>query len=169
MVHVSVQTIGRALKSREWSKKKMGRVAKARNADLRDLYSHNTSHIRSWQKVFVDESGCDKRDGQRRTGCAPLGKTPIQVSQFQREQRYQILPAYTQDSIISARVFQGSTDSTIFEDFIEQTLCHMNPWPEKNSVLIMDNASIHRSEWVKQMGRAKGVKLYRHTHQISIR
>jgi transposase len=79
-VHVNVSSIRRALKSRGWSKKKIGRIAKARNADLRDLYSHNTSHIRSWQYVFVDESGCDKRIGQRRTGWAPLGVTPIQVS-----------------------------------------------------------------------------------------
>jgi hypothetical protein len=103
----------RALKSCGWSKKKIGRVAKARNADLRDLYSHNTSHIHSWQLVFVDESGCDKRIGQRRTGWAPLGVTPIQVSQFQREQRYQILSAYSQDGVLFVRIFKGSTDSCL--------------------------------------------------------
>jgi hypothetical protein len=65
---------------------------------------------------------CDKRIGFRRTGWAPLGVTPTQVAQFQREQRYQILPVYTQDGIILARVFQGSIDSTVFEDFIEQLL-----------------------------------------------
>jgi hypothetical protein len=104
-VHVTVSSIRRALKSRGWSKKKIGRIAKAWNADLRDLYSHNTSHIRSWQYVFVDESGCDKRIRQRRTGWSPLGVTPIQISQFQRKQRYQILPAYTQDGVIFVRVF----------------------------------------------------------------
>lgn len=121
-VLVTVSSIRRALNYRGWSKKKIGRIAKARNADLRDLYSHNTSHIRSWQYVFVDESGCDKRIGQRRTGWAPRGVTPIQVSPFQREQRYQILPAYTQDGIFIVRVFQGTTDSTVFEDFIEHLL-----------------------------------------------
>ena len=52
-VLVTVSSIKRALNYRGWSKKKTGRIAKARNADLRDPYSHNTSHIRSWQYVFV--------------------------------------------------------------------------------------------------------------------
>lgn len=109
--------------------------------------------------MFVDESGCDKRIGQRRTGWAPLGVTLIQGSQFQREQRYQILLAYTQDDVIFVRVFQGSTDSTVFEDFIEQLLPSMNPWPGPKSVLVMDNASIHHTERIKQICRDAGVKL----------
>jgi transposase len=71
-VQVTASSIRRALDSRGWSKKKIGCVAKARNADLRDLYSHNTSHIRSWQYVFVDESGCDKRIRQRGQDGLPL-------------------------------------------------------------------------------------------------
>lgn len=35
---------------------KIRRVAKGRNADLRDLYLHNTADFRSYQYVFVDES-----------------------------------------------------------------------------------------------------------------
>jgi hypothetical protein len=46
----------------------------------------------------------------------------VQVSRFQREKRYQILPAYTQDGVLLAHVFQGSTDATVFEEFIEQLL-----------------------------------------------
>jgi hypothetical protein len=76
-------------------------IAKARNADLRDLYIHNSwdSGFRSYHYVFVDESGCDKRSGFRRMGWSPLGVTPIQIARFQREQRWQILLAYTQDGI----------------------------------------------------------------------
>jgi hypothetical protein len=76
-VQVTTYSIARALKSIGWRKKKtIRRIAKGRNADLRDLHWHNTSHIRSWQFVFVDESGCDKRIGYRRTGWAHLGVTP---------------------------------------------------------------------------------------------
>ena len=109
--HVTASSIGRALKSRGWTKKTIRRIAKARNADLRDLYQHNLSDsgFCSYHYVFVDESGSDKRGGFRRTGWSPLGVTPIQIARFQREQRYQILPAYTQDGIILTRVFQGST------------------------------------------------------------
>ena len=81
-IHVGVSSVRRALASRNWSRKKMRRVAQAQNADLRDLYSHNTTHIHSWQYVFVDEAGCDKTAGQRRSGWAPRGITPTKVSRF---------------------------------------------------------------------------------------
>lgn len=121
---VTVHSIGRALASVGWSKKAARRIARERNADLRDFYLYELSGFRSYQLVFVDESGCDKRIGFRRTGWSPVGVTPVQVAQFQREQRCQILPAYAQDGIVLARVFQGSTDATVFEDFIELLLPH---------------------------------------------
>jgi transposase len=158
-VSVSTFSIRRALKSIEWNKKTIRRVAKGRNADLRDYYLYNISDFRSWQFVFVDESGCDKRIGLRRTGWSPLGVTPNQVAQFQREQRFQILPAYTQDGIILARVFQGSTDGAVFEEFIEQLLPLCGRWPEPKSVLVMDNASFHHTERIEQMCNEAGVKL----------
>jgi transposase len=69
------------------------------------------------------------------------------------------LLAYTQDGIILTRIFQGSTDSTVFEDFIEQLLPLMGTWPEPKSVLVMDNASFHHTKRIKQMCRDVSVKL----------
>lgn len=158
-VFVTTYSVGRALKSIGWTKKTVRRVAQGRNDDLRDLHIHNMAGIRSWQLVFVDESGCDQRGVLRRTGWAPLGVTPVEVSWFRREKRYQILPPYTQDGIIFARVFQGSTTAEVFEEFIEQLLPFMNPWPQKNSVLVTDNASIHHSARIKQMCRDADVRL----------
>lgn len=42
---------------------------------------------------------------------------------------------------------------------IEQLLLLMGTWPEPKSVLVMDNASIHHTERVKQMYRDARVKL----------
>ncbi|TVY71305.1 hypothetical protein LSUE1_G004474 [Lachnellula suecica] len=127
--------------------------------DLRDFYLHNMSAFRSYHLVFVDESGCDMRIGFRRTAWSPVGVTPVQIAQFHRSKRYQILPAYTQDGVILARVFQGSTDSIVFEDFIEQLLPLCGRWPEPKSVLVMDNASFHHSERTEQLCDEAGVKL----------
>ena len=158
-VRVTQSSVGRALRSVRWSKKNARRIAKGQNPDLRDYYLHSISTFYSWQVVFVDESGCDQRIGFRRTGWSPFGVTPVQITQFHRGQRYQILPAYSQDGILLSRVFQGTTDGAMFEDFIEQLLHHCGRFPEPNSVLIMDNASFHRSERVEQMCRAAGVVL----------
>ena len=136
---VTTMSINRALKSIGWSKKVARSVAKERNADLRDYYLYSLSEFHSYQLVYVDESGCDKRIGFRRTGWSPLGVTPVQVARFHRERRYQILPAYTQDGILLSRVFQGSTDSSVFEGFIEQLLAHCGRFPEPRSVMYSIN------------------------------
>jgi transposase len=158
-VLIITMSISRALASMDWSKKTARRVARERNADLRDLYLYNMSAFRSYYLVFVDESGCDKRIGFRRTGWSPVGVTPVQIAKFQREQRYQILPAYTQDSVILVRVFQRSIDGTVFEDFIEQLLLLCKRWPEPKSVLVIDNASFHHTERIEQLCHTAGVKL----------
>jgi transposase len=89
----------------------------------------------------------------------PLGTTPVQIARHQREQRWQILPAYTQDGILLSRVCQGTADSADFEDYIEQLLQHCGRWPEPNSVLVMDNASFHHTRCIAQMCADVGVKL----------
>jgi DDE superfamily endonuclease len=97
--------------------------------------------------------------GFRRSGWSPTGVTRVQVARFQRGQRYQILPAYSQNGVVLARVFSGPTDGTVFEDFIEQLLSHCGRWPEPCSVLVMINASFHRTERIEQMCTNAGVKL----------
>ena len=80
---VSTHSFSRTLKAAGWSRKVARQIAREQNANLRDFYLHN---------VFIDESGCDKRIGFRRTGWSPRGVAPVQVAKFHREQRYQILP-----------------------------------------------------------------------------
>lgn len=145
-VFVSTYTIGRALRSHGWSKKVAQRIAQERNSDLRDDYLHQLSEFRSYHLVYIYESGCDERADFRRTGWSPRGVAPVQFSRFHRGQRYQILPAYCQDGIMISRLFQGSTDASIFEDFVEQLLYYCGRWPEPMSVLIMDNASFHHTD-----------------------
>jgi hypothetical protein len=57
------------------------------------------------------------------------------------------------------RVYQGSTDSDLFEDFIAQLLYLYGRYPEPKSVIVMDNASWHHSEKILQMYRDAGVVL----------
>ena len=47
----------------------------------------------------------------------------------------------------------------MFEDFIEQLLPICGRWPERHSVLIMDNASFHHSERIRRLCSDAGVKL----------
>jgi transposase len=155
----TTSSVRRALVSNGWSRKSARQKAKEQNAELREIYLHNLSEFESYHLVYVDESGCDKRIAFRRTGWSPLGIAPRQVSQFHRDERYQILPAYAQDGVVLSRVFRGSTDAIMFEDFIDELLRHCGRWPEPKSVLVMDNASFHHSERISQMCADAGVKV----------
>jgi transposase len=69
------------------------------------------------------------------------------------------LPAYWKDGILLARVYPEATNGEIFADFIHELLHHCGKWPEPKSVLIMDNASFHRTDEVKHLCADAGVKL----------
>jgi transposase len=58
-----------------------------------------------------------------------------------------------------SRVFQGTTDSAVFGDYIKQLLQYCGRWPEPNLVLVMDNASFYHTERIMQMCADAGVKL----------
>jgi len=158
-VDVSRFSIRRALKDMKWSTKCTQNIARERNDDLRADYIYEVSFLRSDQLVFIDETGVDKSIGIRRRGWAPRGKRARQVKRFHRGQRFQILPAYTQDGILHFLVYEGSTDTEIFEAFIETLLPYCGRWPDPKSVLIMDNASFHHSEKIQQLCDDAGVVL----------
>jgi transposase len=103
----------------------------------------------------VDESGSDRRIDFRKTAWSPHGVAPIQHRALERGQRWQILPAYTIDGILAFDIYQGTTN---FESFLElQVLPKCNPFPAKNSVIIMD--AVRHSDRIKQMCADAGVKL----------
>jgi hypothetical protein len=158
-VEVSPSTITRLLKAVDQSRKAIGRVAEQQDPNLRDLYLYKLSDCRSYQMIFIDESGCDKRTGHRRYGWAKRGVRPRRRARYNREQRFQVLAAYTQEGIELSRVFPGSTTTAVFEDFIDQLLHHCGRWPEPKSVLVMDNASFHLSDMIEQMCAEAGVRL----------
>ena len=152
-VRRSKSTISRALGFVGWTDKKYREIAEQRNEDLRDEYHYAlaSSKVKSWQAFSVDESGCHEQIRFQREGWAPRGKTPVRRAHLQRGRRSQILTAYDQNGVVLTRVYPGSIDIGVVEDFIEQLLCHCRPWPEPRSVLVWDNAIIHYPDKVKQL------------------
>jgi transposase len=56
-------------------------------------------------------------------------------------------------------VYQEGTDSVLFNDFIAQLLQHCGTGSDKHSVLVIDNASFHRSNRLQQMCEEASVTL----------
>ena len=53
--------------------------------------------------------------------------------------------------ILHCDIQVGAYTAEAFDDFIEGLLAVLCPFPQRNSVLVMDNAAIHKSDQLLQM------------------
>jgi DDE superfamily endonuclease len=96
------------------------------------------------QLVFLDESGINTRNGERTHGWAPKGHVLRYKAPASRGENFSLLPAMTIDGYIACKVYSGSVNSDTFKAFIvEDVLPLCGRYPDKYSILIMDNARIH--------------------------
>ena len=81
-------------------------------------------------------------------------------------ERYSLLPALSMDGIIWAKIVEGSFTKPLFQEFIAELLTRMQPFPGKNSVIIMDNARIHKNQEVIDMIEERYVLRYYHNQEL---
>jgi hypothetical protein len=74
-----------------------------------------------------------------------------------KEIRYSILPAISLDGVLHLDILTRSWTTEEFRKFIDALLDSMNPYPQKNSVLIMDNASTHHFDGLREIVEARFV------------
>jgi hypothetical protein len=112
------------------------------------------------QFVFVDEKRKDDRTTYRRRGRARRGHRARSSIQFVRGVGYSVLPALTIDGFLSAEVTAGAFTMATFERFIfQEVVPFMNPYPGKNSILVMDNCRIHKSRLLVSILRGMGMRV----------
>lgn len=78
---------------------------------------------------------------------------------FLRGTKYSMLPALSLDGILHLEVVENAVTGEDFRRFVEGLLPRMNEWPLPNSVLVIDNASIHKVAGVREMVEERGVCL----------
>lgn len=66
-----------------------------------------------------------------------------------------MLAAMSVEGMVHLDIIPGAANGALFNIFIESLLEVMNPWPAKNSVLIMDNASIHKTAGIRELVEAR--------------
>ena len=64
---------------------------------------------------------------------------------------YSLLPALSLNGVIFAKVVEGSFTALRFQEFISHLLDHMQPFPLPHSVIVMDNARIHKRPEILEM------------------
>jgi transposase len=122
------------------------------------------ARIRSYLKeqfVFLDESACNSRTLDRKYGWSLIGEPALGVQVLAREKRWSLLPAYTIDGYLPGfKIHQGSIDGQMFYDWLKyDVLPYCNPAPLPRSVIVMDNASIHKNARVRELVEGAGCRL----------
>ena len=70
-----------------------------------------------------------------------------------------MLPALSLDGILHLEVVENAVTGADFRRFVEGLLLHMNEFPLPNSVLVIDNASIHKVEGIRELVEDRGARL----------
>jgi len=97
--------------------------------------------------VFVDESAANERTADRKWGWALIGMPCLFEQALKRTKKWSLLPAYTVEGFIAWDIQHGSYHKEDFNAFIRYSVLPlMNPYPNRSSILIMDNARIHKSD-----------------------
>jgi transposase len=96
---------------------------------------------------YVDECGLDKylyrEQGYSRRGVPIIGK--VSGRKFKRTN---IVAAKCGDRVVAPMIYDGTTDSAIFEFWFEKMLLKSIP---KYSVIVLDNAAFHRKAKLRRL------------------
>lgn len=107
------------------------------------------------QRVYLDESGIDKYL-YRNYGRGLRGKKIFGEISGMRFARESFIAALSEGQLISPMCFQGTCNTGLFNAWLQQVLI---PCLKPGQVLILDNASFHRSEESKTLVEAAGCRL----------
>ena len=110
--------------------------------------------------MWLDETGCDKRDHVRKMGYALRGERPVYNRILHRGKRISAVAALCTDGVIALELNEGTFNGDKFTDFILGTLIpEMQQFDGSNtrSVLLMDNCAIHHVISVREVLSDAGI------------
>ena len=159
---VSAATICRFLHSCGFSRTNICSVAAQRNEELRARYVTEVALYTQDMLVFVDETGSDRRDAMRKFGYSLRGQRCVAKRLLVRGERVSAIATISIDGILDYKFVRGTNNGETFQEFIEKDLLpHLMPFDghNSNSIVVMDNASIHHSEKVSDLVASVGALL----------
>lgn len=69
--------------------------------------------------------------------------------------RFSILPALSLDGILDLVIVEGAINADSFAQFIENLTLEMCLYPEKNSVVVLDNVRFHHDARIQEILESK--------------
>ena len=117
------------------------------------------AHFSPEQLVFADETHFNRLTLRRPYAWSLRGERACRYEHFLRGTKYSILPALSLDGILHIEVIEKAITGDDFRRFVQGLLLCMNEWPLPNSVLVIDNASIHKVAGIREMVEERGARL----------
>ena len=113
--------------------------------------------------LFIDEMGSDRKSALCMFGYTPLGTRAYSRSLLLKGKSFSSISMMSINGKLDVYVKPNSVNAEIFEDFIDKSLLkHVMPFNGRkpNSIVILDNASIHHTNGVVQALQSIGVLVH---------
>ena len=112
--------------------------------------------------VWIDESGCDKRNSLRKYAYNMKGLTPRDQRLIVRGTCYSAIPVMSSEGIQDVCLLESTVNGDRMQVFVRNyLLLILKPfnWSNPHLVVIMDNASIHHVQEVTDLIESHGAKI----------
>jgi hypothetical protein len=127
-----------------------------RREDLREEYQKILISIEKNDIIYLDESGFDM-NMRKEFGWKERGKRLYDNKSGNRKgKRITVISALKDRKLLAPMWFEGNTDTNIFNEWIEKCLV---PELEPHQVIVMDNATFHKSEATRKLIESVECKL----------
>ena len=157
--HLAPSTICHFLHNSGFSRQRMRIVATQRDDSLRAMFASEVSIYNADMFIFLDETGTDRRNVLRRYAYSWRGMPAVSHRLLVRGQRLSSLAIMSTSGVLDCHIVEGTVDGDIFYEFVQNNLLpHMMPFDgvNPNSVLVLDNASIHHVDGIMSMVESVG-------------
>ena len=115
------------------SRQKIQYVALQRSEECRARYMAEISMYDPTMFVWIDETGCDRRNSQRRYGYGVRGMPPRDHRLLIRGVRYSGIAVMSMEGVHDVQLVEGSVNGDKFEEFVSETLMPiLNPFDGTN-------------------------------------
>ena len=161
---ISLSSICNFLRKQGFTRQKMTRVAIQRSDELRAKFKDDISIFSTPQMfVFIDETGSDHRDCLRKFGYSLRGKPAKALKLYCQGKHVTAIAAMSIQGPLECTIVEGGVNGDVFKTFLEEKLSPvLQPFNgvNPNSIIIMDNATIHHVDGVVELLESLGVLVY---------
>lgn len=159
---VDCWTICRLFKRLGITRQKIKRIALQRSEEKRGEFMAEMMMYDTSMLLWVDETGCDRRKLVRDYGYGIRGIPPRDRTLKLSGKRYSVIAAISKDGVEDIYIQEGNVNGAVFLDFIRRCLIPvLMPFNGHNpkSIVIMDNASVHKGARVQELINEVGALL----------